>query len=75
MSLLFRSAQQQEKEHQAQTGTQEVLPEHEEELLYFEGDRALEQAAKTLVVESPFLKIFKTHLDTSAAQPTLGNLL
>ena len=31
---------------QARTGKQEVPNEHEEKILYFEGDRALEQAAQ-----------------------------
>ncbi|GAB0181473.1 mitochondrial enolase superfamily member 1 [Grus japonensis] len=35
-------AQQQDKGQWAQTGTQEVSSEHEEKLLYFESDRALE---------------------------------
>ena len=43
---LFSSAQQQEKGQWAQTEAQEVLPEHEEELLPSEGDGALAQAAQ-----------------------------
>ena len=35
-------AQRQDKRQWAQTEAQEVPSEHEEELLYFEGDRALE---------------------------------
>ena len=35
-----------ECEQGAQTGTQGVLSEYEEELLYCEGDRALAQAAQ-----------------------------
>jgi len=34
---------------------------HEEELLYSDGDRALQQLVQG-VVESPSLKLFKTHL-------------
>jgi len=40
----------------------EVPAEHEEELLYFGGDGALEQAAQE-AVDSPSLEIFKTRLD------------
>jgi len=43
---LFSSAQQQDKGQQAQTEAQEVLSEHEEELLPSEGDGALEKAAQ-----------------------------
>jgi len=43
---LFSGAQRQDKGHQAQTEAQEVPSEHEEELLHFEGDRALEQVAQ-----------------------------
>ena len=43
---LFSSAQQQDKGQQAQTEAQEVLSEHEEELLHCEGDGALAQAAQ-----------------------------
>ena len=43
---LFSGAQQQKKEQQAQTATQEVPYKHEEELFYCEGDRALEQAVQ-----------------------------
>ena len=43
---LFSSAQRQDKGQWAQTEAQEVPSEHEEELLYFEGDGALEQAAQ-----------------------------
>jgi len=39
----------------------EVPSEHEEELLYFEGDRALKDAAQR-VMESPSPEIFKTCL-------------
>ena len=42
---LFSGAQQQDKGQWAQTEPQEVPSEHEEELLHFEGDGALEQAA------------------------------
>ena len=38
--------EQQDKGQWAQTEAQEVLPEHEEELLPSEGDGALEQAAQ-----------------------------
>ena len=57
---LFGGAQQQDKGQRAQTEAEEVPSEHEEELLYSEGDGALEQAARE-VVESP-LEIFKTCL-------------
>ena len=43
---LFSSAQQQDKGQWAQTEAQEVPSEHEEGLLHFEGDEALEQAAQ-----------------------------
>ncbi|NWX52656.1 AFG32 protein, partial [Steatornis caripensis] len=43
---LLSGAQRQDKGQRAQTGAQAVPPEHEEELLYCEGDRALEQAAQ-----------------------------
>lgn len=42
---LFSAAQQQNKGQRAQTVTQKLPPEYEEELLYFEGGRALGQAA------------------------------
>lgn len=44
---LFHSAQLQSKGQWAQNGTQEVPPEHEKELLYFEHFRALQQAAQS----------------------------
>jgi len=43
---LFSGAQQQDKGQWAQTEAQEVPSEHKEELLYPEGDGALEQAAQ-----------------------------
>jgi len=43
---LFSGAQQQDKGQWAHTKAQEDPPEHEEELLHSEGDRALEQAAQ-----------------------------
>ena len=43
---VFSGAQWQDKGQQAQTEAQEVLSEHEEELLPSEGDGALEQAAQ-----------------------------
>ena len=43
---LFSGAQRQDKGQRAQTEAEEVLYEHEEELLYSEGDGALEQAAQ-----------------------------
>ena len=43
---LFSGAQQHNKVLRAQTGTQEVPPEYEKKILYFEGDRALAQAAQ-----------------------------
>ena len=43
---LFSGAQQQDKGQWAQTEAQEVPPAHEEQLLHFEGDGALEQAAQ-----------------------------
>jgi len=43
---LFSGAQRQDKGQWAQTEAQEVPPEHEEELLPSEGDRALEQVAQ-----------------------------
>jgi len=58
---LFSGAQQQDKGQWAQTEAQEVPSEHEEKLLYFEGDRALAQAAQR-VVECPSLETFKTCL-------------
>ena len=42
----FSGAQRQDKGQWAQTEAQEVPSEHEEELLYSEGDGALEQAAQ-----------------------------
>ncbi|GAB0208610.1 mitochondrial enolase superfamily member 1 [Grus japonensis] len=44
--LFFSGAQRQDKGQQAQTGTQEVPSEHEKNLLHFESDQALEQAAQ-----------------------------
>jgi len=58
---LFSSAQRQDKGQQAQTEAQEVLSEHEEELLPSEGDGALEQAAQGGI--SPEKETFKTRLD------------
>jgi len=43
---LFSDAQRQDKGHWAQTEAQEILSEHEEELLYSEGDGALKQVAQ-----------------------------
>jgi len=43
---LFSVAQRQDKGQRAQTEAQEVLSEHEEELLPSEGDGALAQAAQ-----------------------------
>ena len=43
---LFSGAQREDKGQQAQTEAEEVLSEHEEELLHPEGDGALEQAAQ-----------------------------
>ena len=43
---LFSGAQRQDKGQWTQTEAQEVLSEHEEELLPSEGDGALEQAAQ-----------------------------
>ena len=43
---LFSGAQRQDKGQRAQTEAQEVLVEHEEELLHSEGDGALEQFAQ-----------------------------
>jgi len=43
---LFSGAQQQDKGQWAQTEAQEVLSEHEEELLHSEGDRTLELAVQ-----------------------------
>ena len=43
---LFSGAQRQDKGQWAQTEAEEVLSEHEEELLLSEGDGALEQAAQ-----------------------------
>jgi len=46
----------------AQTEAEEFPPEHEEVILYFEGDGALEQLPRG-VVESPSLETFKSCLD------------
>jgi len=43
---LLSGAQQQDKGHWAQTGTEEVPHEHKKKPLYFEGDRALKETAK-----------------------------
>ena len=43
---LFSSAQWQDKGQWAQTEAQEVPSAHDEDLLHFEGDGALEQAAQ-----------------------------
>jgi len=59
---LSSGAQRQDKGQWAQTEAQEVLSEHEEELLHSEGDRDLEQTAQR-AVESPSLEIFKPQLD------------
>ena len=42
---IFNSAQRQNKGQWTQMGIKGIPSEQEEELLYFEGDRALEQAA------------------------------
>ena len=55
---LLSGAEQQDK-NKGHKQTQEVPHKHEKELLCFEGDRALEQAAR-VVVESPSLEIFRT---------------
>lgn len=57
----FGSAQQRDKGQWAQTVIREVQSEREEELVYSESDRTLEQAAQDL--RSLLLKIFKTHQD------------
>lgn len=49
----------------AQTRTQEAPSEYEEKHLYCGSDISLEQAPEQL--QSPFLEILKTHLDTSCA--------
>jgi len=61
----FGGAQQQNKGQRAQTGTGtwEVPSEHEEKLLYCDGDRALNTQPRE-AVDSPSLEIFKTQLDT-----------
>lgn len=46
-----------EQGERAQTRTQEVPQKHEEKLLHFEGDRALDRLTRP--VESPSLEIFK----------------
>ena len=43
---LSSGAQRQDKGQWAQTEAEEVPAEHEEEILHFEGDAALEQAAQ-----------------------------
>ena len=43
---LFSGAQWQDKGKWVQTEAEEVPPEHEKELLHFEGDGAVEQAAQ-----------------------------
>ncbi|PKU37082.1 hypothetical protein llap_12610 [Limosa lapponica baueri] len=60
---IFHGVQRQDKEQRAQARTQEIPCQHEEKLLYFEGDRALGQAGQREVVESPCLEILKTCLD------------
>ena len=59
---LFSGAQRQDKGQQAQTEAEEVPAEREEELLYSEGDRALNRLPRG-AVDSPSLDIFKTCLD------------
>lgn len=46
---------------ETQTGTREVPYEYEKEIISYEVDRPLERA---VLVESPFLEIFITYLDT-----------
>jgi len=43
---LFSAVQRQDQDQQAKAATQEVPYKYEKELLCFEGDRALEQAAQ-----------------------------
>ena len=43
---IFSGAQRQDGRQWAQTEAEEVPPDHEEELLYSEGDRAWEQVAQ-----------------------------
>lgn len=45
-NAVFSGTHCQDKRQQAQTGTQEVTSEHQQALLYFMGDRALEYVAQ-----------------------------
>jgi len=77
---LFNSAQRQNKGQQVQIGTQEVLPEREEELLYFEGYRALEQDVQRgclsfISCGVSFSLDIQNPPGCSLVQPILGNLL
>ena len=71
--MLFSGSQRQDKGQWAQTEGQEVPSEHEEELLYFEGDRALEQVAQGGCGFS-----FSQHIQDPpgqpAVQPAVGDL-
>ena len=70
----FCGAQQQDKEQWAQAGTQEVPPEREEKLLFFESNGALEQATWRGCAVS-FPNDIKNPSGSFPVQPAVGNLL
>lgn len=65
-NAVFSGTHCQDKRQRAQTGTQEVTSEHQQALLYFMGDRALEYVAQVSFLSD----IQKKHLDV-----VLGNLV
>lgn len=62
----FSDAQWQDKGQQEQTEIYKVPPEHEEKLLYFEGVRALEQAAQRAYESPPEYDPVQAALDEAA---------
>ena len=69
---LFSGTQGKEKGQWAQTEAEEVPSEHEKELLYFEGDGALEQAA-VRVCGFSFSGDIQTPIGQGLVQPPLGD--
>lgn len=49
------------------------LAGHAEEFFYRKGDKTLEWAARVLVVESPFLEVFKESLDVALGAMVIGH--
>lgn len=61
-SQWWQAGTEEKKWSQAES-LEEVPFVFEENLLYFEGDKPLAQATQRENVESPFLDIFKSHLE------------